>query len=522
MTTKFKTQRYLPLLVFVIALAIYMSNIGGVSIYILDEAKNAGCAREMFEKGDLVVPTFNNVLRTDKPPLHYFFMMLSYSIFGVNAFAARFFSAIFGALTILITYLFVRKFKDNRTAFWSSFVLLSSIHLSIQFHLAVPDPYLIFFLTAGILSFYSALKTRKFGYLISLYVAIGLGTLSKGPVAIGLSGLIFLLFMIFSKRFKWNEIKKLRPFTGAALVLLIALPWFIYNGLQTNWEWTEGFFFKHNLGRFTSKMEGHGGNFMITILFVVFGLFPFSAFWVQAFKKAFKNRKDDFILFNLISALSIVGFFTLSQTRLPNYTVPSYPFLAIITAYWLGSIKLKEAKLNASFIAILILSIIIVPGIYFGLKFDPALAHVNYIAFYFLPLPIGMITAFILFKKKRTETALYISGVSGMVVAMVFFIFAFPVIDQQNPVSKSIHLLKNKEVRHFQKFNPSYSFYLQKEVPAIDEQDFGVFFNEYPEGIIISTKRKLENVLLPEELEISFSSRDIMETPTTVFISKKN
>ena len=69
----------------------------------VDEARNSECAREMSELGELVVPSFNYELRTDNPPLHYYFMMLSYEIFGVNEFAARFFSSIFGALTILLT-----------------------------------------------------------------------------------------------------------------------------------------------------------------------------------------------------------------------------------------------------------------------------------------------------------------------------------------------------------------------------------------------------------------------------------
>ena len=75
-------------------------------IYILDEAKNAECAREMLVSGDYIVPYFNGQLRTDKPPLHYFFMVISYKLFGVSAFSARFFSAVFGALTILISFFF--------------------------------------------------------------------------------------------------------------------------------------------------------------------------------------------------------------------------------------------------------------------------------------------------------------------------------------------------------------------------------------------------------------------------------
>ncbi len=78
--------------------------LGSSPIYILDEAKNAQCAREMLQHNDWVVPTFNGELRTDKPVLHYYFMMIAYKVFGINEFSARFFSAILGVLTVIITY----------------------------------------------------------------------------------------------------------------------------------------------------------------------------------------------------------------------------------------------------------------------------------------------------------------------------------------------------------------------------------------------------------------------------------
>lgn len=521
MIRKIHDFRYLSLLLFVTALLLYSSNIGGVSIYILDEAKNAGCAREMFERGDLLVPTFNQELRTDKPPLHYFFMMLSYSLFGVNAFAARFFSALFGALTILITYRFARKFAGPEIAFWAAMVLLASVHLSIQFHLAVPDPYLIFFLTAGLMSFYAAVKEHKLLYLLFMYVAIGFGTLSKGPVAIGLPGLIFLIFLIFSRRFSWKEIRALKPFWGAALVLAIALPWYILVHLKTNGAWTEGFFLKHNLGRFTDKMEGHGGIFLLTIVFVLIGLFPFSAFVVQAAKQAWKNRKDDFTLFNLVAGVTIVAFFSLSRTKLPNYTVPAYPFLAILLAQYLSMVRMNQPKSNISLIILLFFSLILAPAIFLALKLDPALSHLNYIALYFLPFPAIMLAAFFLWKKRKPEPALWLVAAGGMVTAIAFFTLAFPEIDRQNPVAKSRHLLEGKEVRYFEKFNPAYGFALQQEIPPIQADEFQPFFQQYPNGVIISTKKKLENLELPSNLEVRFSARDILETPTTVVITRK-
>ena len=303
---KITGKRHLAFYLFLTAFVLYLFNSWGVSIYILDEAKNATCAREMLDSHNWLVPTFNFDLRTDKPPLHYFFMMLSYSVFGVNAFAARFFSAVFGALTILVTFIYTRRFSNVKTAFWTAVILLSSIHLSIQFHLAVPDPYLIFFVTWSLFAFYSAISGNSRNDWFWMYLSIALATLSKGPVAILLPGFIFLLYLIFSKNFKWSVIKKAKPFWGVLIVLAIALPWYILNGLATDWEWTRGFFLEHNLDRFSDEMEGHGGTFLITFLYVLIGLLPFAFLLPQALVHALKSRKNTFVLLTLIAGLSTV------------------------------------------------------------------------------------------------------------------------------------------------------------------------------------------------------------------------
>ncbi|WP_293445151.1 glycosyltransferase family 39 protein, partial [Persephonella sp.] len=160
----------IPIFIFICSFFVFSANIGGLSIYSLDEAKNSECAREMLERGDLIVPTFNYQLRTDKPPMHYYFMMLSYKLFGVNEFSARFFSSFFGALTVLITFLFGRRYLGEKVAFLSFIVLVSSLHLSVQFHMAVPDPYLIFFINAALFSFYVGFTEKKKVFLYLFYV----------------------------------------------------------------------------------------------------------------------------------------------------------------------------------------------------------------------------------------------------------------------------------------------------------------------------------------------------------------
>ncbi len=90
--------------VFCSAMLTFFLGLGTAQLFDEDEPKNAECGREMFARGDWLVPTFNEELRTDKPILVYWFMLASYHLFGVTEFAARFFSAVLGVGTCLLTY----------------------------------------------------------------------------------------------------------------------------------------------------------------------------------------------------------------------------------------------------------------------------------------------------------------------------------------------------------------------------------------------------------------------------------
>jgi len=516
---KITNKRHLAFYLFAIAFLLYLFNSWGFSIYILDEAKNASCAREMLDSHNWLVPTFNYDLRTDKPPLHYFFMMLSYSIFGVNAFAARFFSAVFGALTILVTFLYTRRFSSVQTAFWTAVILLASIHLSIQFHLAVPDPYLIFFITWSLFAFFAAISGSSKTDWLWMYVSISLATLAKGPVAILLPGLIFLLYLVFSKNLKWSVIKKAKPFAGVLIVLVIVLPWYILNGLATNWEWTRGFFFEHNLNRFSDEMEGHGGIFLITFLYVLLGLMPFAFLLPQALIFAFKKRSNSLVLFSIIAGLTIVGFFSVSQTKLPNYTIPSYPFLAFIIAFFIRE-KLNSFKqVRVEFFVLLIIGILLPILAFIALRYDPSLISIKWLSVYLFIFPAVLVFAY--FYRKRLQKFLLVIGLAGMVSTLVFIGIIYPRIDQQNPVSKSLNLLQNRDVVFYQKFNSSFAFNLQKKIERIDSTDFKTFFSQHPDGRIISTSRWMDEVDLPPDYRVIFSEKDLFERPTTVIVAKE-
>src|SRR5437660_1973618 len=93
----------------VIAAGLFLPNLGTPSLWDIDEGNNAEAAREMYESGNWIVPTFNYVLRVDKPALLYWLQMLGYHFFGINEFSARLPSALAALGAVLLTYELGRK-----------------------------------------------------------------------------------------------------------------------------------------------------------------------------------------------------------------------------------------------------------------------------------------------------------------------------------------------------------------------------------------------------------------------------
>src|SRR5437588_10611089 len=83
---------------------LFFLNLGRPSLWDIDEGNNAEAAREMYESGNWIVPTFNYHLRTDKPALLYWLQIFAYQSFGVNEFSARLPSALAALAAILMTY----------------------------------------------------------------------------------------------------------------------------------------------------------------------------------------------------------------------------------------------------------------------------------------------------------------------------------------------------------------------------------------------------------------------------------
>lgn len=510
------------ILIAILSIVLISSNIGGLYIYSLDEAKNSVAAREMLETENWIVPTFNGQLRTDKPPLHYYFMMVSYSLFGINESSARFFSVVMGVLTILTTWWLACRYMGPRIGLYASIILLASLHFIIQFHMAVPDPYLIFLMTFGFVAFYVFYRERKKSYLFLSYISFGLGSMAKGPVAIVLPGLSLFLFLLIEGNLRWNYIKKLRPLWILLVFLFIVLPWYFLVGIKTHGIWLREFFLYHNINRYTNTMEGHGAFFLVTPVMVLIGMLPFSIFTVQASLKAWKERKkNNLLLYCLAIAVTIILFFAFSRTKLPNYTVPAYPFLAVVTAWFISNLLDSfSAKKNRVVIPLIFYCLLIIALpflLYLGLKNEPVLSSLKNLSWYFSILPLGGIISLFFVKNNHFKAMIATLAGSWAITALLFFYVIYPQVDKKNPVARILPMMdRNLSVASYKIYNPAFSFYIRKTFTPIESKNaLETYIKDGNQGYIITRKAFSDEINDIKKLKKIAEAKDIFEIPTT-------
>jgi 4-amino-4-deoxy-L-arabinose transferase-like glycosyltransferase len=356
-----------------------LPNLGGPSLWDIDEGNNAECFREMRSSGNLIVPTFNYALREDKPALLYWCQIASAELFGVNETAARFPSALAALLAILAVYELGRQMFATRTALLAGVILATSVGLLGAAHFANPDALLLCFSTLLLTLFWHDYRRssegRGRGWLIGAAIAAGLAVLAKGPVGLVLPAGVILLFLAWQRQLSrlWDV-----RLPGMILVfLLVAAPWYVWVGVETKGAWLKGFLQNHNVGRALNPMEGHSGPPWYYLIVLLAGLAPWSIFlgptlwhtWrrLRATEGASDSERSAIRFLIAYFAVFFV-FFSLVRTKLPNYILPSYPALVLLTAHLLerwrrGEVGLPAWLLRASLACLALLGVGLAGGL---------------------------------------------------------------------------------------------------------------------------------------------------------------
>ena len=199
-------------------------NLGKGYLIQTDEAYHATNAYEMFRQGNLIFNTYRYAVDyfNSKPPLCLDCMILSYKIFGVSAFAARFPSAMFGLITCITIIVFFFREKSFYSAvlfplFFGSCSKLFTFHM---YRAAEMDALFNLFFVLAMISLYEMNKKHDYMYLYGL--SLGLAFMCKGPHA----ALIFLIGLLYIPKIRRAFTAK-RTILSALLSLIIPAIWMV-------------------------------------------------------------------------------------------------------------------------------------------------------------------------------------------------------------------------------------------------------------------------------------------------------
>lgn len=305
--------------------------LGAAPLFDVDEGAFSQATMEMFQRGDFLSTYLNGEPRYDKPILVYWLQALAVSALGPSEWAFRLPSALCGTLWAWITYLFVKRGYGPHRGRLAAVLLATSLGVFIIGRAATADALLNLLIAASMFAAWLHLSTGQRAWLYAAHAAIGLGVLAKGPIAILIPFAVTLIFCLLRKNLRiW--VKAVFDWRALLLLLAIALPWYVVILAKEGRGFVEGFFLKHNVGRFSGPVSGHGGSLLYYFPALIFLSLPFTALVVPVARRWRAVWRDDLQTYLLLWFAFVFIFFSLSGTKLPHYLLYGYTGLAVLMA----------------------------------------------------------------------------------------------------------------------------------------------------------------------------------------------
>ena len=316
------------------------------------DAVQAQIARNMLASGDWVTARIDGLIYLEKAPLIYWLIAGSYKIFGFHDWAARIPVALSAIALCLLTAAFGAWAFGRRAGFYAGLCMSTCVGLFLFTRILLPDALLTLTIGLALWAFLRAIdedeKHPQFWSAV-LAASLGVGLLVKSLIAIAFPICIALLYLavtnqLLSKR-TW---KRLHPFSGALIAILIAAPWHVLATLRNppyfaftfhsgpgqyhGFLWF--YFMNEQVLRFLNLRYPRDYNTVPRLyfwLFHVIWLFPWSVYFPAVATLSFKpvDRAGRTRLLALCWVGFVLVFFTFSTTQ-EYYSMPCYPALALL------------------------------------------------------------------------------------------------------------------------------------------------------------------------------------------------
>jgi 4-amino-4-deoxy-L-arabinose transferase-like glycosyltransferase len=336
----------------VLALALLLATLGALvsprlSAPPLERAEVyfADAARSMVESGDWLIPRYEGRPFFDKPILTYWAMAASMKAFGASPAAARLVPLVAALLVVLATAWLGTLLFDRRSALAGGIVLATTIAFLSFARVAMSDMLLALFTTLAVALGVRAYRSFGAGLtLVLLGAVLGLGFATKGPIALVVPGLAFVL-LVFQQR------ERPIPCGLGALALALAaftvvgLGWFALVYRRLGSEPLVFFFFRENLERLAGESFDVGRPFWFyPPAYLAEGL-PWSVFLPIALWRLLRSHEDEERRASRLlagwAALVLVPL-SLSRGKIDYYLLPLYPALSLLVGRYFAIVPWRR------------------------------------------------------------------------------------------------------------------------------------------------------------------------------------
>jgi 4-amino-4-deoxy-L-arabinose transferase-like glycosyltransferase len=343
-------ERFLlsPISLLLVVAVAFVLNAWSLPLTDVDEGAFSEATREMLARGNLVSPTLNDAPRHDKPILIYWAQAASVSLLGVSEIGFRLPSIVFAVLWMLALYRFCLRHADRRTAQVAALVMGLSLAVGFIAKAAISDALLNLFIALSMFGIYDYFCAARDGkptrrLLFYTYAMLGLGFLTKGPVAVFFPLVVSGLFFISAGAWRaW--LRAIFFWPGWLVFLAIVVPWHVAVFLDQGDAFFRGFYLKHNVNRYSNTFEGHGGKWYYYLAVAPFVLMPFFGWLLAVGGKVLRQvrrsplgtaRGDGlFERFLVLWFIVVFAFFSSSGTQLPHYLLYGCtPIFALLALY---------------------------------------------------------------------------------------------------------------------------------------------------------------------------------------------
>ena len=302
-------------------------------LFDMDEGAYAAVSREMALTGQWWATTLNGEPFFHKPVLMYWLQAAGLVLVGDGSFAYRLASFVALGLWLWATFKFVERHLDHETAWFTLWISLFASGVAVIFKAAIPDAWLILFISLAIYRGFDFLVSERAADLNWAFVWTGFGILAKGPIALVVVAGSLFIYLVLGR--DWQKLKQMIfAWKGWLLLALVALPWYVLQVALFGKDFIDEFFGVHNVGRFMNPMESHSGSPLYYVFSLIILTLPFFTLLLRSVRHWWQwSKASEVAKILAIWFLLVFIFFTIAATKLPHYLMYGVPPVLIGLAY---------------------------------------------------------------------------------------------------------------------------------------------------------------------------------------------